>query len=130
MKAVGDLDHITGDYSQDTFNLCGDASVWLANKLITKEKDIFITVGDFKHLDHWTDHLWVEWDEFIIDLTLAQFISNSPKIAVVEKTNKLYKKIKRYTPLEFLDKAGIKKISKKRKVYKLMMCNIMERSEI
>jgi len=77
--------NISGDYSRDVSQLCQDASLWLANKLDDPENTKIIT-GTFMW-EGWIclHHVWLEYREFYIDMTLSQFLTGVPKIAVSEK---------------------------------------------
>lgn len=92
-------------YANDVTELCNNAVAWMCLKM----DDLFrcnstCVVGEFEG----QDHAWIEIGDYIIDMTLAQFISDAPEIAIINK-----KDAKGYHTIK---KMGIKQFCKEQVV--------------
>jgi hypothetical protein len=88
MLKLEELDYISGNYTEDCFHLCRNAVAWIYKQLSDE-----YYIDQFKiiegYFDH-KDHCWMQVGDYILDLTLAQFVKNAPKIAITKASNKLY----------------------------------------
>jgi hypothetical protein len=82
---------ITGNYSQDISSMCEYFVYWAAHQLIDKKLDgkLFVAEGYFGFADHnWLYYSVKDKDKtskkLFIDFTLAQFIKDAPKFAIVD----------------------------------------------
>jgi len=80
----------TGYYPQDVFSMCCNAAAWVILQLRNKKsqmlKDIKVIDGNFG----WMEHTWLIYkDKYYIDLTLAQFKKDAPKIAILEVSDEI-----------------------------------------
>jgi len=76
---------ITGYYPQDVFSMCCNATAWA---ILQMKKNNSEMLNDVKVIDGnfgWMEHTWLVYkDKYYIDLTLAQFKKDAPKIAILE----------------------------------------------
>jgi len=81
------LESITENYSIDCFNKCEWASSWLSGVFINTKyaKDILVYDGFFRD----SQHSWIEYKGYFIDITLSQFIDDVPQIAILKKEEAL-----------------------------------------
>lgn len=93
MLKVGELGFISENYSDDCFHLCRNSVAWIIKQLLHEYYvyDIKIIEGYFDH----KDHCWIQLGDYYIDMTLAQFANNCPKIAITLAGENEY-----YTPCE------------------------------
>lgn len=83
MKEIGELEEITGNYSDDVYKLCRNSVAWIIiqikNNCPIYLEEIKVVEGTF----FGKDHSWIQIGDYFVDLTLAQFIE-SPKLAICE----------------------------------------------
>lgn len=89
MVKYGVLKEVSGNYSDDCYDLCRNAVTWLAARLVksgvVEEADLTIHDGNF----YGRRHCWVEMGDFFLDLTLAQFSKTAPQFSIVKKSTGL-----------------------------------------
>lgn len=83
MLSIGMLECITDNYGFDCNKLCRNSVAWILNRI--KETIWFKELSVVEGLFLGRDHCWLQINnELYLDLTLAQFVSNAPNIAVVK----------------------------------------------
>lgn len=82
MFELGEIDEIKKDYSQNVDKLCRNAVAWVAGNLANTWYiyEMNVVEGAFKG----KDHCWIEFGDYFVDLTLAQFV-DCPKVAIIHK---------------------------------------------
>jgi hypothetical protein len=76
---------VTGSYYEDVCSMCRNATAWAILQLQNKHSEILndleIVDGNFG----WMEHTWLVYKgKYYIDLTLAQFKQDAPKLAILE----------------------------------------------
>jgi len=91
----GLIDEITGDYSQDVYDMCNNCTLLLGKHLMNfiDENKILVCEGVFAMMGN---HTWIKIDNLIFDLTLAQFVPTAPSLAVLKENNH-YQSIREYS---------------------------------
>jgi hypothetical protein len=86
---------ITGIYSQDVACECEFSCLYMALLLddMTFEKEPVIYDGSFGFWDHFWTAFFIDGKEYFVDMTLAQFMPEAPKVAITEarKYEKAYR---------------------------------------
>ena len=86
---IAEGEHITGDYRIDVVSMCEYACLYITMMLSDKELegDMKVYYGEFNFMGHfWIGYLY-KGQEYFIDLTLKQFKSNAPKLAISKYMN-------------------------------------------
>lgn len=95
------INEITEDYSQDITDMCNNCTLILSAHLkqFIEIDKIIVCEGVFNMMGN---HTWIKIDDTIFDLTLAQFIPNAPKLAVL-KENNYYQQIRQFTLNQWIE---------------------------
>ena len=72
----------TGEYHHDVHRMCKIACTWIMSRFSMRgfKDDMTIVKGEYCG----DEHYWVEVSGVILDLTLAQFNSDAPQLAIVD----------------------------------------------
>lgn len=95
----GEIEKITGNYSNDVRLMCNNAMAWIISKIKNSSYMYEVEVVE-GHFNEW-EHTWIKAGDYYLDMTLAQFL-DCPKI-VVSKIGKIdgYKEDTIYNPLDW-----------------------------
>lgn len=87
LKAEGE--EVTGNYIADCGSMCEYACLYVSMLLHEKKLKgkLVIYYGKFGFWEHYWLGYTIDGEEYFIDLTLKQFISNAPKLAVTKAVN-------------------------------------------
>ena len=82
-------DDLTGDYRYDCSSMCEYSCLYISMLLYHKELkgDMRIYSGYFGFWEHYWIGYVIDGVEYFIDLTLKQFISDAPKLAISKRSN-------------------------------------------
>jgi hypothetical protein len=98
----GLINEISEDYGSDIYSMCNNATLILG-KFIYEQfpfDDVKICEGVFNMEGN---HTWIELDNMICDVTVAQFISNAPKLAFLDKVESVeYQSVRKYNFREWV----------------------------
>lgn len=77
---VGLISEITGDYSKDVRDMCRNGATWLASKLYQMVgNEVMVVEGKFEG----DSQCFVVVGDYYMDLTVAMWLKDAPKFAVV-----------------------------------------------
>jgi len=104
MADIGEINNISGNYSNDVRFLCNNAIVWILKQLINSSYVYQIEVVE-GYFDSY-EHAWIKAGNYYLDITLAQFV-DCPNI-VISKIGEIkgYKEITTYKPFDWLKRQG------------------------
>jgi hypothetical protein len=85
----GDFE-ITENYSFNVCTMCNNASAWAILQFKNNKSEILKELKVIEGNFGWMEHTWLIYkDKYYIDLTLAQFKREAPKIAVLEVNDEI-----------------------------------------
>lgn len=82
---------VGSSYKNDVSSMCEYACLYIAMMFYNKEleSEPVIYCGNFGFWEHyWIGYVW-KGQEYFVDLTLAQFVDDSPKLAISKAINEL-----------------------------------------
>lgn len=86
MQDIDLIDSISGNYSNDCYNLCRNAVAYILKQFnMDDSTESFLFLHSFTAINGsfgGKSHSWLALGDYYIDLTLAQFAPNSPHLAV------------------------------------------------
>ncbi len=101
MKKIGEVESNETEYSSMVYKLCRNACAWVLSNLKDTMYIFDIKIGEGTFMGQ--DHSWLIIGDYIVDLTLSQFI-NAPDLAIIkqDKSKEIgYMLNKEYTPFQW-----------------------------
>ena len=94
---------ITGNYSIDVCSMCEYSCCWIISESIKQGfTDLCVCSGNYGY----GEHFWISYKDWFIDLTLAQFIPNAPKLSITKRSEAVsistYRNYYEYTTKEYM----------------------------
>lgn len=97
-------------YEEFCEGLCENSVSWMIYQLLLNDysiENVYVNEGCFDN----QHHFWVRMDDYYIDLTLCQFLTNCPDLAITKVSEVVEKEENLYYPVqEYLAKDWIQKI--------------------
>ena len=97
-KEVSLINSISDNYGKNIYNLCNNITMYFGTFLThtfgSMVKNLAVCEGVFNMQGN---HTWLQLDDYIIDASLAQFVSNAPQVSFLDIATKEYVSCNEYS---------------------------------
>ena len=106
-QEVGLIDSISNDYGENISDMCNNTTMYFGSFLMNvfglMVKNLIVHEGVFNMQGN---HTWLQLDNYIIDVSLAQFYSKAPCISFLDISTKEYVSCMQYSFEDWIVKIG------------------------
>lgn len=104
-----DDEPITGNYAMDVCTMCEYACLWICRQVWEKKLsgELYVCDGYYNMSEHYWMSYKIDDKEYFIDLTLAQFKRDAPKLSIVEANKSIgenaYRNFSKQTVQQYIE---------------------------